>query len=280
MIAPGLDALAARAKEGDRDALEGLVRGLQDPIYALALRFLSHRDDARDATQEILILVITKLSTFRGESAVSTWAYRIACRHLLREKAEARRATFEELAENLGQPPNEIAPETLGAADARLLEEEVFLGCTQAMLRALDRDQRIAFVLGAICELESPEAAAALGISEVAFRKRLSRARATLDAFMSKQCGVANPENPCRCAHQVNFRVQRRLLDPACLRFAALDRTDRTSLEALRAMGEVKRVRRSLDLYHAQPAPKSPEDIAARIRPMLEPGANLRIFSN
>lgn len=278
MIVPGLDALAARAKEGDREALEGLVRGLQDPIYALALRFLSHRDDARDATQEIMILVITKLSTFRGESAVSTWAYRVACRHLLREKAEIRRATFEELAENLGQPANAIAPETLGAADARLLEEEVFLGCTQAMLRALDREQRIAFVLGAICELESPEAAAALGISEVAFRKRLSRARATLDAFMSKQCGVADPQNPCRCAHQVNFRVQRRLLDPACLRFAAP--VDRTSLEALRAMGEVKRVRRSLDLYRAQPAPKSPETIAARIRPLLEPGANLRIFAN
>jgi RNA polymerase sigma factor (sigma-70 family) len=273
-----LDALALRAQAGDRSALEDLVRSLQDPLFRLSVRFLSQREQARDATQEILILVITKLSTFRGESSVFTWAYRVACNHLLQLKASLRRATFEELEENLGQPASEIASSTLAAADARLLEEEVFLGCTQAMLRALDREQRIAFVLGGICELPSPDAAFALGISEAAFRKRLSRARSALDAFMRKQCGVANPRNACRCASQVNYRVGKGLLDPGCLRLAAP--SDRTSLEMLRASRrEVGRVRRSLELYQAQPSHNAPEDFAARVRALLH-DSSLRIFAD
>jgi RNA polymerase sigma factor (sigma-70 family) len=268
MSDPELDSLAQRAQRGERAALEALVRGLQAPLYRLALRYLGQREEARDATQEILILVITKLSTFRGESAITTWAYSVACRHLLQAKTKLRRTTFEALQANLGQPENEIAPSTLAAADARLLEEEVFLGCTQAMLRALDREQRIAFVLGGICELPAPEAASALGISEVAFRKRLSRARATLDAFLRKHCGVADAKNACRCAYQVNHRVTRGGLDPHCLRFAAP--VDRTALETLRATRrQVGRVRRALELYQAQPVDAPPEDFAARLQALL-----------
>ena len=81
-----LDELAQLARTGERAALEELLRGLQDPLYRLALRFLGHPEAARDATQEVLILVITQLSSFRGESAIMTWAYRVASRHLLRQK--------------------------------------------------------------------------------------------------------------------------------------------------------------------------------------------------
>jgi RNA polymerase sigma factor (sigma-70 family) len=156
MLSPALDGLAERAKAGDRSALEDLVRGLQDPLYRLSLRFLGNPAHAHDATQEILILVITQLGAFRAESAVSTWAYRIATRHLMRQRSRFRKASFESLAEDdLGQPPNAVEPETLASAEERLLEEEIFVGCTQAMLQALDPPHRIAFVLGAILELEA-----------------------------------------------------------------------------------------------------------------------------
>ena len=271
--APTLDALVARARRGDREALEELVARLERRLYPLAYRFLHHREDARDATQEILILVITKLSSFRGDSAVETWAYRVACRHLLRARSKGRSAarlvSFDDLVErDLAQPANEILPATLARADARLLEEEVFLGCTQAMLQALDRPSRIAFVLGAICELEAKDAAYALGIAEAAFRKRLSRARATLDAFTARHCGVADERNPCRCAYQVNHGVRLGRLDPSCPRYATP--AARRSLETLHAFGELGRVRSSLELYRAQPEPRSPDELAARVREMLE----------
>lgn len=266
--AKALDELAQKAQGGDRAALEALLRGLQDSLYQLSLRFLGRAEEARDATQEILILVITQLSTFRGESAVSTWAYRVASRHLLRERKQTRKFSFETLEAGLGQPPNAIAPDLLESAEERLLEEELFLGCTQAMLNSLDVPQRIAFVLGAVLDLEASECALVLEISEVAFRKRLSRARRTLDEFVAKQCGVANPENPCRCAYQVNYARSQGRLDPLRFRFAQA--SAETSLEALRTFGEIKRVRRSLELYRAQPVARAPEDFADHVRAMIE----------
>lgn len=270
-----LDGLAARAKAGDQDALEGLVRGLQDPLYRLALRFLGDPEAARDATQEVSILVVTQLSTFRGESAVTTWAYRVASRHLLRHKKRARRARFESIEAELGQPENAIEPGLLATVEDRYLEEELFLSCTQAMLRALDAEQRIAFVLGAILELDAREAAAVLEISEPAFRKRLSRARSTLDAFVSKNCGVANERAPCRCRFQVSHAHRQGRLDPLHLRYAAAG--TQTSLETLRAAGELARVKRSLELYRAQPAFTTPVSFSAQLRAILEGARTLSV---
>src|SRR6266704_697374 len=92
-----LDHLVQQAREGDEEAVEAVVRAIQDRIYNLALRMLWHPSDAEDATQEILLKVITRLSQFRQESAVMTWVYQIAKNHLLttrRRRAETTPPTF------------------------------------------------------------------------------------------------------------------------------------------------------------------------------------------
>ena len=69
MTADDLQVQVARAQSGDQVALEQVVRAIQDQIDHLAVRMLFHLEDARDATQDILILVVTKLSTFRGDAS-------------------------------------------------------------------------------------------------------------------------------------------------------------------------------------------------------------------
>jgi RNA polymerase sigma factor (sigma-70 family) len=76
-------ALVARACSGDREALEELVRWHQGWIYNIALRMLYHPQDAEDATQEILIKVVTQLASFEGRSSFRTWLYRIVVNHVL-----------------------------------------------------------------------------------------------------------------------------------------------------------------------------------------------------
>lgn len=273
MTTATLDELCQRAQAGDGRALESLVRALQDPLYRLALRFLGLPEPARDATQEILILIVTQLSTFRGESAVTTWAYRVAARHLLRQRRRVKRYRFESLEAELGQPaPSDASPSALSAED-RLLEEEIFLGCTQAMLGALDRPLRIAFVLGGILELEAREAAQVLEIGEVAFRKRLSRARRRLDDFMAKHCGVASSTARCRCLHQIAFAESQGRLHRGRPRFPLPSGS--TSLATLRAFGEIKAARRALELYRAQPVFRAPEDFALELRRILEQAPTL-----
>ena len=77
-----LQALADKATSGDREALESLVVGVQDMVFNLSLRMLGTFADAEDAAQDILLKMITHLSSFRGESAFTTWVFRIAVNHL------------------------------------------------------------------------------------------------------------------------------------------------------------------------------------------------------
>ena len=77
------DALVARARSGDRRALDQLLREMKDLIYNLAIRMLGSPADAEDASQEILIRLVTGLDAFRGDSSFRTWVYRVASNQLL-----------------------------------------------------------------------------------------------------------------------------------------------------------------------------------------------------
>src|SRR5882672_11053963 len=75
-------------------------------VYGLALRMLWHREDAEDATQEILVRVVTRLSQFDSRSRLKTWVYRIAANYVLDVKksaVEQLKLSFEHLGEELGE---------------------------------------------------------------------------------------------------------------------------------------------------------------------------------
>jgi RNA polymerase sigma factor (sigma-70 family) len=208
--------VVARAVDGDQDALREIVHELRDPLYRLALRMVWRPVDAEDATQEILIRVITRLSSFRGEAKLLTWAYRIGVNYLLnlRRKTpqEARELSLDEFRTNLAEG---LAAEDYGGPDAELLAHEVRLSCTQAVLQCLERSERIAFVLGDVFELTSTEAAWVLDVSAAAYRKRLERARERLRAFMGSTCGIVTAAGFCRCARRVEQAVSVGRIDPA-----------------------------------------------------------------
>src|SRR3990170_212049 len=101
-----LEEMARSALEGDRAALESLARALQGDIYGLALRMLWNREDAEDATQEILVRVVTRLSQFDFRSRLKTWVYRVAVNYILDVKkspVERRGLTFDTFADDLAE---------------------------------------------------------------------------------------------------------------------------------------------------------------------------------
>jgi RNA polymerase sigma factor (sigma-70 family) len=198
--------LITRARAGERAALDELVNGVKDLAYNLALRMLGSPADAQDATQEILIRVVTNLDSFRGDSAFRTWVYRVASNHLLKTRVRAAETRFDSL-EGVGAFLAEGVAEDRPPLDDGVLVNEAKLVCTNAMTLALDRDHRLAFILGEVLELPSEEAAAVLEISDEAFRKRLSRARSRIAEFTKKTCGLVDPARPCRCAKQASRAV-------------------------------------------------------------------------
>ena len=98
-----IEALVEQAKKGDRSALESVIQQIQDRVYGLAIRMLCHPADAEDATQDILVRIITHLGTFRSESSFMTWVYRIASNYLLKtrkRRLEKIEVSFEEYGKN------------------------------------------------------------------------------------------------------------------------------------------------------------------------------------
>jgi len=257
--------LVRRAADGDRDALEAVVRGGQDGVYRLALRMLWHPADAEDATQEILVRLVTRLDAFRGEAAFGTWAYRVAVNHLLttrRRRAERAALSFDEFGEDLahGLDRAYAAP---GVDDA-VLEEEVKVGCTQAMLLCLDRGQRAAYIVGEVFDLPSDEAAWILELTPAAYRKRLSRAREEMEAFLAGRCGLANPENACRCAKLLPVALAAGIVDANRLRYRPLP-----VRQADRLLIGIERVRTAAEVFRSLPAYGSPENFTDLVRTVL-----------
>lgn len=198
-----LESEARCALDGDRDALDRMVRALQDDIFGLALRMLCSREDAEDATQEILVRIVTRLSQFDFRSKLKTWAYRISVNYILdlkKSPVERLRLSFERFAGDLSSGLDLPAP---AETERSLLIEEVKVGCTFGMLQCLDRPHRLAYVLGEIMELSGPDAAEVLEISAGLFRKRLQHARSAITAFTRTYCGLVSDTAACRCNRQL-----------------------------------------------------------------------------
>jgi RNA polymerase sigma factor (sigma-70 family) len=223
-----VDDLARRAADGDREALSALVRQLQDPMYRLALRFLGHPHDAQDATQEILIRIVTHLGSFEGRSKFTTWAYTVATRSLLRTKKRFVESSVqgpEQFAAFLDAGMGDVDP-TLEEAEYRVLCEEVRVSCTYGMLLCIPRDQRAAYLLADVLGLTDVEGAEVLECSRAAFRQRVSRARRTLRHVIDNRCGLVDPANPCRCGRQLTASIDAGILRPNDLTFAAHPRDE------------------------------------------------------
>jgi RNA polymerase sigma-70 factor (ECF subfamily) len=154
------------ARDGDLDAFELLVRRHQLAIYRVALRMLASEADAQDATQETFVRAWRGLGRFRGESAVSTWLYRIVTRRCLDLIAMRR-------------PAEELDQAELPAADdpARTAEEHERLRAVTRAIASLPGEQRAALVLREFEGLSYGEIAEVLHVSVAAVKGRIHRAR-------------------------------------------------------------------------------------------------------
>jgi RNA polymerase sigma factor (sigma-70 family) len=202
-----VEELARRAAAGDSTALSRLVEEVQHPIYRLALRFLGHPEDAKDASQEILIRLITRLGSFEGRSQFMTWAYSVAVRHLMRTRkrlVESSVRSAETFAAFLDQGLSE-RDYTSEEAEYRLLCEEVRISCKYGMLLCLSRPLRASYILGDAMGLPDTVAAEICGISRTAQRQRLARARQTRRTIIANRCGLVDA--PTRAAAGVKSRA-------------------------------------------------------------------------
>lgn len=264
--------LVRLAGAGNSAALSELVVRHQAWIYNLALRMTHHPADAQDATQEILIKLLTRLSTFDERSSLRTWLYRVAVNHLLnmkRGRVEAREITFEQYGRSLDDIPDMEPPHCKAVpADVQLLVAEARIGCTMGMLLCLDRGQRLVFVLGSIFGVSDAVGAELLEIGRDNFRQRLARTRRDLRNFMQDKCGLVNTSNPCRCARKTRGFIAAGHIDPDNLRFAR-ERVTHVRDVAPRISDEITGLDKAYaQIFREHPFQESP-DFVTRLKELI-----------
>lgn len=214
--------LIQEAISGDSASLEKLVKKYQDWVFNLAISFTGDRDEAADLTQEVLIKMVTKLSSFRQESQFTTWLYRIVKNHFLnsqRRQAELSSLTFDAFGEGLDQAPDLPLSDHRFEVEDKLLIKEAKLSCMKGMLLCLEPAQRMIYILGELFEFSDATGAEIMEISKANFRVKLHRARQQLYSFMDQKCGLVNKNNPCRCAKKTVAFIEKGFVDPVNLHF-------------------------------------------------------------
>jgi len=266
--------LVGRAINGDRRALEELVLRHQAWIFNVAVRMVFRPHDAEEVTQEVLVKVITRLGTFKGQSSFRTWLYRIAANHVLNMKrrgAESGVTTFADYGAAIDRTPDLDLPDPKSVPVALpLLVEEAKNGCTMGMLLCLDRKQRLVFTLGAVLGASDSVGGEVLEMSADNFRQSLARARRDLHSFMNGQCGLVNQDNPCRCPKKTRGFIEAGHVDPHHLLFVS-EHVERVRDVAPATVREIEDVveRQHADIYRDHPF-LQPADQVAWLRRLLQ----------
>ena len=270
-----IEDLVERAKMGDKDVLEEIIRRIQDNVYGLAIRMLFIPADAEDATQEILVKVIIHLGTFKGESRFETWVYSIASNHLLTTRkcrAERWQLTFDKCVHAIEEGALDNADDAFIEAEQNLIVKETKLACVHYLLLCLTRELRLAFILGEIFGVKSTEGANILGLTPAAYRQRLSRGKKQLLDFLVKRCGLVDPKNPCHCKTLATLHVKKRHIDPKNLLFATHPCHPRRDSQAEDLLKELDQMARAAMLIRNHPDYAAPGGFVESMKGLIDSG--------
>lgn len=166
-----LPSLISGAQGGDRGAFSRLAELVQDRVRGWAASFTDDADDADDVTQDVLILVHSRLPQFEGKSRFSTWLYTITRNVALDRRRRIKRR--ERRLETMEAPVDSVEI-------AHAFDENTLTSLVLKYFDELPARQREVFELSDIQGLSAPEVAERLGMKAVTVRANLFKARRTI----------------------------------------------------------------------------------------------------
>jgi len=169
-------------KNGDQQAYKALVDSFSRKVYNLCLSLLHNQEDAEDATQEVFSAVFSSINTFKGDSKLSTWIYRISvnkCKEILRKKSRKKRFGFLVPLENLETKSLNTIPANFIHPGIELENQEraaILFGA----INSLPENQKIAFSMHKLEGIPYDEIAAIMGMSLSSIESLIFRAKQNL----------------------------------------------------------------------------------------------------
>jgi RNA polymerase sigma-70 factor (ECF subfamily) len=196
--------LVERIRAGDEAAVADLSSGYGSRIFQLAFRYMRNREDAEEVTQDVLLKVYRNIDAFRGESALSSWIYRItfntAMSRLRSARARALEVPGEPLTIRANEPeektsmPREVA-DWSALADDEIMRAQLRKRLVKA-LRELPEIYRMPVLLRDVQGLSTEETSAVLRVKDQTLRSRLHRGRLILRDELSEFAGGLSLSRP------------------------------------------------------------------------------------
>lgn len=195
-------ALVDRAQQGDEQAFAALVEPWRRPLFGYIYRMVTHRADAEDLLQDVLVRVLQNLPQFRREARFKSWLFGIATHlcidHLRRKK---RWRVEGQLEAEQAATQNEDAHSRIAATVSHpgfIFEiREHIAHCFSCVARSLDPEEQAALMLREVLGFSAEEGAKLMSLSEPVFRHRLSAARQAMATAYDGLCQLVNKTGAC-----------------------------------------------------------------------------------
>lgn len=175
--------LIAGLRESRESAYEELIDRFQQPVYNVVFRMLNDANDANDVVQEVFFKVFRRIHSFRGDSSLKTWIYRIAVNEACNRRRYFQRHLRQEIDLDRGADSGWTLQDTL-AADGRSPYDETLNHEQHALLEqalaGINPIYRAALVLREVEELSYEEIADILQIALGTVKSRILRGREAL----------------------------------------------------------------------------------------------------
>jgi RNA polymerase sigma-70 factor (ECF subfamily) len=251
----------------DRERLRGLVEPNWRRVYNFLFRVTLDRDRAERYLLDAFAFAAEKLDSAPAD--VDVWVLSIANQMIEDRLSRQPEINFDILDETLrSEATRTDVVRSLSDPQRDFLLWELKQGCMTAVVNCLPPGERAAFVVCNVLKLSDAAAARSLGITESAYKVRLSRARKKVGDYLAPRCEHVNPMNPCRCPARVGTALAKGFIKPVAAVQGEVTLRKPSQPYGRYGTGEGlddKPMRDIAAIYGGLPEPDPPSDLGARI---------------
>ncbi|HEU0036509.1 MAG TPA: RNA polymerase sigma factor [Kofleriaceae bacterium] len=198
------------------DRLRELVEPHWRRIYNFVFRLTLDRERAERYVQDVFTIAVDQAAQIPPTTPeVEVWLIGIANKLLEQRLPRQPEVNFDILDETLrSEATRTDVVRSLSDPQRDFLLWELKQGCMTSVINCLPPGERAAFVVCHVLKLSDDAAAKSLGITESAYKVRLSRARKKVGDYLAPRCEHVNPMNPCRCPARVGTALHKGFIRP------------------------------------------------------------------
>ena len=200
-------------KKSPEDDITALFKEQYERLFGMVYRMTENVQDTEDVLQNVFIKAYKNSRTFRGDSKISTWLYRITVNESYDYLQTWNKLPVINISKELGITENEFfdSIEYTKNQDDNMIIEEMREKCLRGFLRCIPQKMRVCFLLKTCLELKNKEIAKVLEISEANVKVLLYRGREKLKDMFEYRCNLIDPTKPCKCYLWIKFMKDRGL---------------------------------------------------------------------